>query len=228
MWPIVRRGSRGEDVRTVQYLLSHRGHNLGVDGEFGPMTENEVRAFQNANRLGADGIVGPQTWPVLIVQVSQGSTGQAVRAVQSQLDHLRPGHAVVDGIFGPDTADGVRRFQERSGLVADAIVGPRTWEALVSAGRVSLEPHEAANFMFAAWRDDDPGAARQVATEGAVADLFSRQWRAEDGWSFARSDGTAGHLFFVWARPGEELALRVPSAAQGDEHVVDQVVFRSA
>ncbi len=36
-----------------------------TDGEFGPGTESALEAFQSANGLTADGIVGPQTWQAL-------------------------------------------------------------------------------------------------------------------------------------------------------------------
>jgi len=62
-WPVLQRGSQGPRVLTLQYLL--RGHrdawrNLVVDGIFGPITEEIVRAFQDFSGLTIDGIVGPQ------------------------------------------------------------------------------------------------------------------------------------------------------------------------
>lgn len=37
----------------------------------------------------------------------------------------------VDGVFGPQTEDRVRRFQRNWGLTVDGIVGPQTWTELV-------------------------------------------------------------------------------------------------
>lgn len=39
-------------------------------------------------------------------------------------------HLVVDGCCGPLTEIAVISFQKMKGLKADAIVGPKTWEAL--------------------------------------------------------------------------------------------------
>jgi peptidoglycan hydrolase-like protein with peptidoglycan-binding domain len=124
---LVKRGARdieGTNVRKIQLLLRARGAALGVDGIFGPQTENAVKQFQGAKGLVVDGVVGNQTWSALIIQVQRGSTGDAVLAVQTQL----PG--ADDAIFGPQTEGAVRAFQTRAGLVSDGIVGPLTWSAL--------------------------------------------------------------------------------------------------
>ncbi len=144
-WPVLRRGQPApgplsvEPIRTLQYLLRQHGHtNVEVDGKFGPVTEEAVRAFQRSKGLGVDGIVGNQTWPALLVTVRQGSEGDAVRAVQSQFVARRGQGSdegtplAIDGIFGPKTDAAVRAFQEAAQLTADGIVGPRTWYALVT------------------------------------------------------------------------------------------------
>lgn len=130
-WPTVKQGMRGERTRTVQYLLTARGIETIVDGEFGPTTDSHVRQFQSANALVADGIVGPLTWAKLIVDVRQGDSGDAVSAVQRQLNHTHGIATVVDGEFGPGTDASVKSFQQRRSLVVDGIVGPITWKELV-------------------------------------------------------------------------------------------------
>ncbi|HVQ94422.1 MAG TPA: peptidoglycan-binding protein [Mycobacteriales bacterium] len=130
-WPTVRQGATGERVKSIQYLLNQRGSSLAVDGDFGPATNSAVRSFQTSHSLAVDGVVGPNTWAALIVTVQQGSTGSAVRAVQSQLS----AHGIatsVDGNFGSGTNTSVRSFQSSRGLTVDGIVGPNTWQALVS------------------------------------------------------------------------------------------------
>ncbi len=62
---LLRRGSRGAEVRYLQELLTNRGYPVATDGEFGPATEQAVRAFQTAKGLEADGEVGTVTWQAL-------------------------------------------------------------------------------------------------------------------------------------------------------------------
>lgn len=59
-------GTRGEDVKWLQSALNGRGADLSVDGIFGPLTDQAVRAYQKANGLTVDGIVGPKTRAALI------------------------------------------------------------------------------------------------------------------------------------------------------------------
>ena len=64
----VRRGSTGEDVVYVQTRLIELGYDLspyGADGKFGAKTEEAVKAFQRANGLEPDGIVGKRTYAAL-------------------------------------------------------------------------------------------------------------------------------------------------------------------
>lgn len=58
---VLRKGSRGKAVEQLQALLGAAGHATGVDGQFGNGTYAKVVAFQRANRLTADGIVGKAT-----------------------------------------------------------------------------------------------------------------------------------------------------------------------
>lgn len=58
------------------------------------------------------------------------------RSQQLQADLIALGHLPAgadDGLFGPGTAGGVRRFQETSDLVIDGVAGPVTLAALTTA-----------------------------------------------------------------------------------------------
>lgn len=60
------KGSKGEDVKYVQYILYKMGYGKGtlssfVDGDFGSNTETSVKMFQKSAGLKQDGIVGVRT-----------------------------------------------------------------------------------------------------------------------------------------------------------------------
>jgi hypothetical protein len=57
----VKQGSTGQSVKAVQTALGI----TPVDGKFGAQTDAAVKAWQTANGLTADGIVGPKTWAAL-------------------------------------------------------------------------------------------------------------------------------------------------------------------
>ncbi len=64
---VLRRGATGQVVWALQAELNQRaGLGVRVDGIFGAQTEQAVRAFQAAHRLQVDGVVGPQSWSVLL------------------------------------------------------------------------------------------------------------------------------------------------------------------
>ena len=131
-WRTAGPGANSQAVSGIQYLLRAHGHAVAVDGSYGPATTAAVTAFQTAEGVTADGVVGPVTWPRLVITTRGGSHGDAVRAVQQfglvpspEVDPL-----VVDGSFGPLTTSRVREFQRKWGLAIDGVAGPETWSYL--------------------------------------------------------------------------------------------------
>jgi peptidoglycan hydrolase-like protein with peptidoglycan-binding domain len=228
MWPLEQQGSNGEDVKTVQYLVTAHGHPTGIDGAFGPLTKAAVQAFQSSRGLAADGIVGQQTWPQLIIQVQQGSNGDAVRAVQSQIHSRGDGanQIAIDGVFGPVTNEAVRAFQTLLGLPVDGIVGPQTWNHLVNGYFAAPDPQTAARDVFSAWETHNRDQAALNATPAAVNQIFAQTFSAGDGWSFEGSEGAAGTIFSIWKRSnGRLLRIGVLDAVEGPYYVADQAQF---
>ena len=76
---VLKRGSRGDEVATLQKKLKQWGYYDGsVDGVFGAGTEKAVQYFQRKNGLVADGIVGTKTAAALGMTLSgSGQTAQA-------------------------------------------------------------------------------------------------------------------------------------------------------
>ena len=64
-----------------------------------------------------------------IPTIRKGATGELVKVLQNEL--IMSGYElVVDGVFGKKTEEAVKDFQQKNGLKADGIVGPKTWTAL--------------------------------------------------------------------------------------------------
>jgi N-acetyl-anhydromuramyl-L-alanine amidase AmpD len=66
---VLKKGAKGEQVKTLQRLLIAMGYNCGnagVDGDFGSSTDSAVRKYQKANKLTVDGCVGKGTWTSLL------------------------------------------------------------------------------------------------------------------------------------------------------------------
>jgi hypothetical protein len=71
--PTLKKGSQGEAVIRLQKSLG-----IPADGDFGSITDTQVRAFQAACELDADGIVGPNTWAevdALNLRMHNGNSG---------------------------------------------------------------------------------------------------------------------------------------------------------
>ncbi len=104
---------------------------------FGPATRAAVEAFQHRRGLRVDGRCGTQTWATLLeagyrlgdralLRWTPMQRGDDVAELQQRLGALGFDSGRVDGIFGDNTAAGVRDFQRNVGITADGIVGPAT------------------------------------------------------------------------------------------------------
>lgn len=165
-------GSRGADVAILQRLLTHGGEPVAITALVGPTTEGLIKRFQAKNGLPANGVVDQPTWRALQPTMRLGHGSEAVKALQVALNEKHGFQLAQDGLFGMRTDAAVRQFQAHMGLVADGVVGPMTWAALVGhyAPLGSAGPgwyrYETIN------RDGAWGTAHTVATVEAVA----RQW----------------------------------------------------
>lgn len=63
---VLKYGSRGQDVKSLQSILKSLGHySSSIDGIFGPGTRNAVMNFQRAQKIGVDGYFGPNSYKYL-------------------------------------------------------------------------------------------------------------------------------------------------------------------
>lgn len=65
---VLQQGAKSDEVKSIQALLNAKGSaNLALDGDFGPATDQAVRSLQAFFQIVVDGIVGEQTWTILLV-----------------------------------------------------------------------------------------------------------------------------------------------------------------
>lgn len=147
---LLKSGSRGSEVRTMQQALKDKGYLSGrVDGIYGKNTLSAVKAFQRAVGLKVDGIAGSRTFyklysnqnnqttnppssSAITSTLKKGSRGSQVVALQTKLKELGLYQGRLDGIFGSGTYSSVRAFQSSRGLKIDGIVGHNTVSSLFS------------------------------------------------------------------------------------------------
>ena len=128
---VLANGARGAEVKVLQRALG----GIAVDGSYGSGTVKAVRAFQEQEGLRVTGIADEKLWIMLerraypflryrSTVLKPGSSGQAVRALQSALG------LEADGSYGSATKAAVRELQARHKLTRTGYVGSVTWQAL--------------------------------------------------------------------------------------------------
>lgn len=154
-------GSRGSAVVELQKNLTQLGYDTkGTDGIFGEDTKVAVMAFQEANGLTADGIVGSETQNAIenalaetvVYTVTQtlgreelavGSRGSEVTELQKNLTQLGYDTKGTDGIFGENTKNAVMAFQKDHNLEVTGTVGNETIKAIsLALARNGIKPDE--------------------------------------------------------------------------------------
>lgn len=141
----LRRGASGSQVVALQQALARAGFDPGgVDGSFGPKTERAVKAFQAANGLTADGVVGPKTRAAL-----NGDVMTPTRPTQPS-QPSQPSGDVTTARTRTSTIGGVSTYQVsgksglafKGGMSIDADGSPRAYhpqntglDALGNAGK---------------------------------------------------------------------------------------------
>ena len=147
----LRRGSSGAAVYELQAFLDLQGYDVGpIDGKFGNLTYQAVRAFQDDHDLVVDGVAGTATRAAIRTMTQQagfasladpsgrvlrpGATGAEVRELQRWLKVAGHDPGPIDGKYGAKTTAAVRAFQQaHSPLVVDGKVGAATRAALAVA-----------------------------------------------------------------------------------------------
>lgn len=117
-----------------------RGADLRNGNRFTISMRASVMKYQRRYGLTDDGVVGPKTWASMIVvapssrfgypTLRRGSRTNPVISVQRALVARQRRYLDCDMVFGGTTESRVKEYQRSCGLVADGVVGSRTWAAL--------------------------------------------------------------------------------------------------
>lgn len=138
---ILQKGDNDELILTVQSVLMDLGY---MDSDeptdyFGNQTHDALVSFQRHNDLVPDGMLGEETYAVLMSPdakeyvMQEGDEGDDVKEVQDrlyELGYLDKGSRT--SVFGEKTAAAVRSFQSANKLKVDGKVGAKTLNALYS------------------------------------------------------------------------------------------------
>ena len=144
---VLKQGYVGDDVKDLQQKLKQLGYVVAVDGIFGPGTKQSVIAFQQANGLAADGIVGaltkarlsiakPVPYQVLqynkfirIIKMRKSSVKKAdvvdsigaKETVKSMFARVKPTIMINGGMFGMKNGVSLSKFFDAGKKITDGI-----------------------------------------------------------------------------------------------------------
>ena len=123
-------GSEGNEVIAVQQFLMSQGYEIEEYGIIGAETERAIKDYQAKNGLAADGIIGPNTWAVMM-----GSKPSSNDSTDGGKDTIPTG--------GVSTSD-IKQMQALLGVGQDGKWGPKSTAA---AGGLSVEE------AYKAWKN---------------------------------------------------------------------------
>ncbi|HET8758467.1 MAG TPA: peptidoglycan-binding domain-containing protein [Solirubrobacteraceae bacterium] len=117
---VLRKGSRGKDVRVLQSTLTRLGHATTVDGIFGPATRRSVRRYERAEDLRVDGRVSRPQARGMRIRLERRATAPEPAAAPTGKATLS-----ADGRTAVAPADAPRRVQR----------------AVAAANRITRKPY---------------------------------------------------------------------------------------
>lgn len=147
--------------------------------------------------------------------VRNGSSGSDVRTLQTMLNKVSNAGLTVDGVFGSNTQNALKRYQTANGLTADGICGSQTWAKLSSQYNAGWEIQMPSSitvekgkstYVDIKFRGSGINSyGGKISNSSAVGATFSNpQWRPANEWCSVRlnltgiATGTATVTFTLY------------------------------
>ena len=145
---VLKQGSRGSTVRTLQQKLKNWGYYTGsVDGIYGSKTTSAVKYFQRKNGLKVDGIAGPKTLAAAGLFSSSSSTSSYSDADINLLARLIYGEARGESYVGQVAVGAVVMNRIKSPSFPNTMAGviyQKYAFTAVDDGQINLTPNATA------------------------------------------------------------------------------------
>ena len=150
----------------------------------------------------------------------QGDRGENVKQLQAKLKELGLYSLKTDGVYGRGTAQAVLEYQQKNGLKADGIAGPKTLAKIYGTGTASSATSSSSSSAAPLASDSAPSAAAAMSEESDTADTVDallERIAADSG----AACGTLvlskdGQVFLTWSFGGvdEKTCFRIASVTK--------------
>lgn len=148
---VLKQGSRGSDVKTMQQKLIRWGYLKGsADGVFGAKTKSAVVSFQKKNGLNADGVVGKATAQAMGLKLASSASFSSSSSSSTDLNLLARvvyGEARGEPYTGQVAVAAVVLNRVKSASFPNTVAGvvyqPGAFDC-VADGQINLTPNQSA------------------------------------------------------------------------------------
>ena len=185
MLPTIRHNDSGIPVQVAQLLTDYEP----AYGVFTAYFVSHITAWQGKHGCTPDGVVGAKTWEAIAENAPTVSTKTLRYGCYAKAAQLLVG-ADADGIFGAKSKAAVEAFQKEHGLVADGIIGQKTWAMLITGEAVKpqIDFVQPPNFkqydsrwgkkMYSNHGDKNQTMANSACGPTSMADIVAQWWDA--------------------------------------------------